>query len=107
MAGVVLAPGRLVCPNDCGAVAANVTNAAVGTGTATMHPCRALAGLDVPLVPEGTRAEARRVERGDYVGTDDVRRDADGRVTMAVTVERDNGRDTAVYAPCAHGQREG
>lgn len=106
MHGTVLAPGRLVCPNDCGAVAPNVARAQIGVGSTTMHPCKAFAGMAVPLVPEGTRAEARAVERGDFVGSEDVQRDAEGRVVMAVETWRDDGKDCTVYAPCARGELE-
>lgn len=100
---VLLAPGRLVCPNDCGAVAPNVARVRPGQGTAEMHPCRALGGLAVPLVPEGTRSEARAVERDDYAGAEVLQRDEDGRPWMAVDVWRDDGKDRAVLAPCAMG----
>lgn len=97
----LLAPGRLVCPNNCGAVAPNVTNVAAGSGSSTMHDCPTLAGLSVPLVPEGTRAEARAHEREDYLNGELVRYDANGRPMMSVTVERDTGNDCVVFAPTA------
>lgn len=97
----LLAPGRLVCPNDCGVSAPNVTNVAVGSGSTTMHDCPTVAGLSVPLVPEGTRAVARAHEREDYVNGDLVRHDANGRPMMSVTVERDDGNDCVVFAPTA------
>lgn len=70
------------------------------------HRCREMAGLMVPLVPEGTRAKVEPVERGDYVGRELVQADAEGRPWMAVTVTRDEGQDTTVFAPCAQAARD-
>ena len=67
------------------------------------HRCHALAGLAAPMVPAGTRAKVEAVERGDYVGTDDVQYDGNGRPIQAVVTTRDDGQDCTVYAPCAHG----
>lgn len=106
MRGTVLAPGRLVCPNDCDAVAPNVARAPIGGGSSTMHRCPTVAGLVIGLVPEGTRAEARPVDREDYVRGEDVRLDANGRPVMAVVTMRDDGYDTTVYAPTATARRE-
>lgn len=55
-----------------------------------------------PLVPAGTAADVRALEREDYVGQEDVVRDSDGRPVMAVVTERSDGQDVAVYAPTAH-----
>lgn len=109
---VLLSPPVLVCPNGCGARAlghATVaeTGAPVGGGAAVLHDCRALRGLAVPMVPEGTRAHAVAVAREDYVGTDVVQRDGDGNVVMAVEVVRDDGTDRAVFAPLAVGSARG
>lgn len=64
-----------------------------------LHRCRN--GLAMPFVPEGQRRKVVTHVREDYVGGDDVQLDADGRPVMNTTVERDDGYDTAVYAPCA------
>jgi len=66
------------------------------------HACSGLAGLDAPMVPQGLCCEVRAVEREDYVGTEDVRVDGNGRPVMAVVTTRDDGQDVAVYAPTAH-----
>lgn len=65
------------------------------------HQCRGLAGLTVPMVPEGTKAEARPIERQDYIGDDLVQTDGNGRPVMAVETVRNDGQDLAVYAPVA------
>lgn len=101
----VLAPRRLVCPQGCPTVALDVldraTGVPVGGGAATMHSCRALGGLEVPMVPEGIAHEGRALEREDYVGGERVQTDGDGRPVMAYEVVRDDGTDRAVFAPCA------
>lgn len=68
---------------------------------APMHPCRGLAGLSVPMLPEGVRADVRPVEREDYIGGDLVQTDGEGRPVMAVVTTRDDGQDCTVYAPTA------
>jgi hypothetical protein len=88
---------RLVCPN-CTLTAP----AALGT---VMHTCPGLAGLSVPLQPEGSRVRHVVVEREDYVGSEDVQTDDNGRPVMAVLTERPDGsNDTVVYAPAARGR---
>lgn len=104
---LMLAPPVLVCPNGCGHRALGAptvaeTGVPVGGGMATLHECPTLAGMTVPLVQEGTRAEARAVEREDYVGTEvGLQYDENGRAIMAVEVTRDDGTDRAVFAPTA------
>lgn len=66
-----------------------------------MHPCKGLWGLTAPMVLAGHRAEHRLVEREDYIGTEDVRLDGEGRPTMAIVTMRDDGNDTTVFAPTA------
>jgi hypothetical protein len=68
-----------------------------------LHRCRN--GLDMPFVPEGELRKVTVNPREDYVNGDLVTTDAEGRVPMSVTVERPDGVDTAVYAPCAVGSR--
>lgn len=65
------------------------------------HACAGLAGLTAPMVPAGTRAEHRAVEREDYVNGDRVQLDGNGRPIMAVITTRDEGQDCTVYAPTA------
>lgn len=65
------------------------------------HACRGLKGLTAPMVPAGTRCKVTAVEREDYVGSEVVQTDGDGRPVMAVVTTRDNGQDVAVLAPCA------
>lgn len=67
-----------------------------------MHTCRGLLGLTAPMVPAGTAAKTEAVERGDYIGEDDVQvAPADGRPYMSVITTRDEGTDVAVFAPVA------
>lgn len=67
------------------------------------HACPGLNGLVAPMVPAGTKAEVRAVEREDYIGTERVQLH-DGRPVMAVVTTRDNGQDVAVFAPTATGE---
>jgi hypothetical protein len=67
------------------------------------HTCRGLRGLNAPLVVEGTSCKVEAVERGDYVGTEQVQTDGDGRPVMAVVTTRDDGTDCAILAPAAIG----
>lgn len=66
-----------------------------------MHACRGLAGLTVPMVQEGTRCKIEAVERGDWIGSELVQTDGNGRPVMAVVTTRDEGQDCTVYAPTA------
>lgn len=110
MSVVFLSAPVLVCPNGCGARALGArtvaeTGAPVGGGAAVLHDCPVFAGLAVPMVPEGQRAEARTVEREDYAGDEvGLRYDDDGRAVMAVEVVRDDGTDRVVFAPTANGR---
>jgi hypothetical protein len=67
-----------------------------------MHDCPGMGGLSVPMVPEGVNATHVARERDDYVGTEDVRYDTNGRPVASVTTVRDDGEDVTVYAPTAH-----
>lgn len=71
-----------------------------------MHPCPGLGGLMVPLVLEGTDCKVEAVEREDYVGSELVQTDRDGRPIMAVVTTRDDGQDCTVFAPTAQGEKE-
>jgi hypothetical protein len=65
------------------------------------HPCPGLRGLTAPLVSEGIACKVEAIERQDYVGTEDVQRDGEGRPVMSVVTTRDDGQDCAVLAPTA------
>lgn len=99
--GVLLAPP--VQRWECGGCNRTLT-APRATAGIPLHRCRN--GLDMPFVPEGQRRKVTVNVREDYVNGDDVQTDADGRPVMSTTVERDDGYDTAVYAPCATATRE-
>lgn len=69
-----------------------------------MHACAGMAGLTVPMVPAGTRAEHRAYEREDYIAGELVQlAPGTGRPVMSVTTVRDDGQDATVYAPTARG----
>lgn len=69
------------------------------------HPCPGLAGLMAPLVAAGTKAKVEAVERGDWVGKEQVQTDGNGRPVMAIVTTRDDGQDCAVLAPTARASR--
>lgn len=97
--GVPLIERHWLCPNCPSA-------AITRDGKTPMHPCRGLAGLMVPLVPEGVRCKVEAVERGDYIGAELVQTDRNGRPVMAAVTTRDDGQDCAVYAPLAQATKE-
>lgn len=88
------------CPN-CPAVARTFWNT-----PNRFHDCPGLAGLLAPMVPAGTRCKVVAVEREDYVGSEDVRLDGNGRPVMSVITVREDGQDCAVFAPTAHQRSE-
>jgi hypothetical protein len=95
-------PKRWVCANGCSATAVTPWDT-----PNRFHTCPRMAGLTSPLVPEGTGARVRAVEREDYVGKEDVRMDGNGRPVMAIVTERPDGsNDCVVFAPAAHGGGE-
>jgi hypothetical protein len=57
--------------------------------------------MSIPFVREGVKAKVEAREREDYVGSEIVQRNADGRPVMSVVTTRDEGQDVAVYAPMA------
>lgn len=65
------------------------------------HSCRGLRGVTAPMVSAGTRCKVEAIVREDYVGSEDVRYDGEGRPIMSVVTTRDNGTDVAVFAPTA------
>ena len=68
------------------------------------HTCPKLRGLTAPMLPVGVKAKVTAHEREDYVGTERVQTDTEGRPVMAVVTTRDNGQDVAVFAPAATGR---
>lgn len=71
------------------------------------HTCAGLKGLAAPMVREGTRVKISAVEREDYIGTEKVQTNAEGRPVMAVVTEREDGsNDVSVFAPTATGKAE-
>jgi hypothetical protein len=102
MTAVLLAPvRRWDCPN-CWET--TVTRSA--RPHTPFHQCRGLAGLRAPYVTAGTVCKVEAVERGDWVGAEQVQTDADGRPWMAVVTTRDDGQDCAVLAPLAYADKE-
>ena len=65
------------------------------------HVCRGLRGLVAPMVEAGIACKVEAVERGDYVGREQVQTDGEGRPVMSVVTTRDDGTDCAVLAPTA------
>ena len=97
MRGVLLAPEhRWECPN-CPQV--HVTHEQ--QPHTPFHVCRGLKGLTAPFIAAGTKAKVEAVEREDYVGSEQVQTDGDGRPVMSVVTTRDEGQDCAVLAPTA------
>lgn len=71
------------------------------------HACVGLKGLTAPMIPAGTKVRVSAVEREDYIGTEQVQTDIEGRPVMAVVTEREDGsNDVAVFAPTANGKAE-
>lgn len=104
MSAVVLDVPRT--PHGCSRCSATALVLATDTRT-PMHPCPAAGGLAVALVREGLRSEVRMTEREDYVGGEDVQRDAEGRVWAGSRVVTDEGEHVAAYAPTAHANLRG
>jgi hypothetical protein len=96
---ILNAERRWVCPNcdlkDVTSMAQPHTR---------FHSCAGLAGISAPLVPEGTKASVRAVEREDYIGREHVTYDGNKRPIMSVITTRDDGQDCAVLAPTATGK---
>ncbi|HEU4543056.1 MAG TPA: hypothetical protein VFR23_18135 [Jiangellaceae bacterium] len=65
------------------------------------HSCRGLRGLSAPFIVAGTKAKVEASERDDYVGSEQVQTDGEGRPVMAIVTTRDDGQDCAVLAPAA------
>lgn len=69
------------------------------------HVCPKLGNLTAPMVPAGTSAKVTAHEREDYVGSERVTLDANGRPVMSIVTERSHGQDVAVFAPMAGDAR--
>ncbi len=65
------------------------------------HSCPGLKGITAPMVREGDRVKVEVRLREDYVRSELVQCDDDGRPVMAVVTTRDDGQDCAVLAPVA------
>lgn len=65
------------------------------------HTCPSLGGLTAPMVRAGVSAKVEAVMREDYVGSERVTTDDEGRPVMSVVTTRDDGQDVAVFAPVA------
>lgn len=68
------------------------------------HICRGLRGLNAPMVTAGTKCKIEARERDDYVGSELVQVDGNGRPVMSIVTVRDEGQDCVVLAPCATAQ---
>lgn len=79
----------------------SVTDVTTGE-TNRYHQCAGLAGVLAPLVPAGSGARIRAVEREDYVGGEIVVTDGNGTPVMAVITERPDGsNDVMINVPTA------
>lgn len=67
-----------------------------------LHACKAHKGLTVAMVPAGKAGKVERRDREDYVGSEDVQVDGDGRPVMSTVTTRDDGEDAVIFAPTAH-----
>lgn len=69
-----------------------------------MHTCAGLRGLTAPMLEVGVKAKVEAREREDYVGSDLVQTDENGRPVMSVITTRDEGQDAIVFAPTARAR---
>ena len=86
---------------ECSRCDTTTATADAQPGTPT-HRCAGASGMTIPFVPAGVRSKVELVERGDYVGAEDVQRDDEGRVWMSAVVTTGDTEHVAVYAPTAH-----
>ena len=63
-------------------------------------------GLTAPLAPEGLACKVERHDREDYVGTELVQTDLEGRPGQSVETTRDEGTDLVVLAPTAQAKAD-
>lgn len=89
------------CPN------CPVTEITHGPVPNRFHTCAGLHMLTAPLVPAGTRCKVEAMVREDYAGREQgLRYDQDRRPIMSVVTTRDDGQDTAVFAPAATARED-
>jgi hypothetical protein len=101
-APLIAAETRWTCPN---CPAEDVTREA--RPHTRFHTCRGLRGLTAPMVRAGTRCKVEARDREDYVGSEMVQTDTDGRPVMSVVTTRDDGIDCAVFVPTATARARG
>jgi hypothetical protein len=65
------------------------------------HTCPKAHGITAPLVRAGTSAKVEVRVREDYVNGEILTYDDRNKPVMSVITTRDNGQDTAVFAPKA------
>lgn len=94
MAVVLTAEYRWECPNCPDTLV-------TADARLPLHACSGLRGLSAPFVAAGTRCKVEAVERGDWVRSEMVQTDGEGRPFMSVVTTRDDGQDCTVLAPCA------
>jgi len=70
------------------------------------HTCPKLRFMSAPMVPAGTKAKVVAHDRQDYVGSEIVQLDPQGRPIMSIETIRDDGNDVMVFAPTASGGTE-
>ncbi len=90
-------PARWECPN------CDVRNVTPDFAP-RFHQCAGMAGLQAPMILEGTKAKVERRDREDYVAGEGVTVDANGRPVMSIVTTRDDGQDCMVFAPVAKGK---
>ena len=72
-----------------------------------MHTCPKLRMLIAPMLQRGTAGKVELVERGDYVGKEQVALDPErGRPVQSIVTTRDHGQDTVVFAPTANARHD-
>jgi hypothetical protein len=67
------------------------------------HNCPGLRGLSAPFVQDGIACKVEANERDDYVGSEIVHTDPDGRPIMSITTTRDDGTDCVAFPGTATG----
>jgi len=66
------------------------------------HACAGMNGVMAPMIPAGQKAKVTAVERGDYIGNEQVQLAPNGRPVMSIVTERPDGsNDVMVFAPSA------
>lgn len=68
---------------------------------AVVHQCPKLGGLTTPYVRKGVAAKHELILRQDFVGSEMVQTDDEGKPVMSIVTTRDNGQDVRVFAPAA------